>query len=63
MKKACESCQRRLYKATGLLRCLDFRNIIACSAYCGPFREYHIPLRHGQRYAEGLSRERGTGRK
>ncbi len=58
--RACDSCQRPLYKATGALRCQERRMVTACSNYCGPFREYHIPLKHGMRYADGLSREKGT---
>lgn len=61
-RNACFSCQRKLYRAGGLLRCLFFTKaaVHLCSDYCGPFPELHIPLPHGRPYAEGLTREKGS---
>jgi hypothetical protein len=63
-ENACFSCQRKLYKAGGALRCLVFKSksVTACSDYCGPFPELHIPLPWGKEYSESLSREKGSKR-
>ena len=58
--KACDSCQRRLYKASGLLRCIDRHWVTACSDYCGPHKDLHVPLPWGSAYSDSLSREHGT---
>ncbi len=58
--RACDSCQRHLYKASGLLRCIDGRNISRCSRYVGSNRDLHIPLPWGAEYAESLTRDRGV---
>ena len=58
--KACNSCSRRLYKASGLLRCIERRNVSACSAYVGAFKDLHVSLPWGSEYSDSLSRERGT---
>ncbi len=52
---ACGTCERRLYKATGALRC-HMKNATRCSHYIGPKPEMHVKLKYGPDYFTSLAR-------
>jgi hypothetical protein len=52
---ACDSCQRRLYKVGGALRC-HFTKAVRCSHYVGPHKECHVKIYYGPEYADSLAR-------
>ena len=52
---ACTTCQWRLYKASGLLRC-HFKTAVRCSHYIGPHREHHFKLYSGPDWKGSLRR-------
>lgn len=61
MNPACQSCERRLYKAGGALRCIVWKihtTITRCSEYIGPHPEMHFKLEHGPDYADTLAHSR-----
>ena len=58
---ACQSCERKSYKAGGVLRCLKWKRhtmITRCESYIGPHPECHIKLPHGPDYADTLAHAR-----
>jgi len=55
---ACDTCQRRSYKAGGLLRCMEWRrhpSVVRCSHYVGPIAEMHVKIYYGPEYADTLA--------
>ena len=58
---ACRTCERRAYKAGGMLRCLQWKihtTIVRCSEYVGVHPESHIKIAYGPAYASTLARAR-----
>jgi len=56
---ACKSCHRSLFKA-GSGRCLTWKKlqVMTCSEYAGPYQEYHVKLKHGKEYVQGIYRKK-----
>lgn len=58
VKIACQTCERRLYKASGLLRCMDWKRwsrIVTCTHYIGPHRDCHFKVFMGPEYSDTLA--------
>jgi len=61
MTPACQTCEKRLFKASALLRCLEWKKhslITRCSNYIGPHPEMHFKLSWGPDYSDTLSHSR-----
>jgi hypothetical protein len=55
---ACLSCERRSYKAGGVLRCVEwkrFSQIVRCSKYIGPHAQCHFKVAGGPQYHDTLA--------
>jgi hypothetical protein len=55
---ACQTCDRRSYRAGGALRCLDWKRhttIMRCARYVGPHPECHFKVYGGPEYADSLA--------
>jgi hypothetical protein len=58
---ACHTCERKSYKAGGLLRCMDwkrFSTIASCSNYIGPHASCHFKIEGGREYHDTLAHAR-----
>jgi hypothetical protein len=58
---ACLTCDRKLYKASGSVRCLAWKRhtmIIQCSEYVGPHKDCHVKLVWGPDYSDTLAHSR-----
>jgi len=61
MEPACLTCERKLFKASGLLRCLEWKHhttITRCSRYIGPKKQFHFDTYYGPAYATTLAKGR-----
>jgi hypothetical protein len=57
----CKTCERKLYKASGALRCLEwkrFKIITRCTDYVGPHPECHFKTAWGRDYFDTLAQAR-----
>lgn len=55
---ACLTCERKSYKAGGVLRCLDWKihtTITRCLNYIGPHPECHFKVEGGPEYYDTLA--------
>ncbi len=55
---ACLTCERKSYKAGGVLRCLDwkrFKQITCCSLYIGPHATCHFKIEGGPDWHDTLA--------
>jgi hypothetical protein len=65
----CRTCERRQYKAGGLLRCVEYKRwarselrLLRCSDYVGPFESKWFPLA-GREYRSTLAERSRKERK
>jgi len=55
---ACETCERKSYRAGSVLRCLEFKkysNLARCSHYIGCHPERHVKVAGGPDYKDTLA--------